>query len=315
MPDTSNPILAAREQQAVLILDGGLATSLESRGHSLKDELWSARLLVDEPAAIRQAHLDFLLAGADCITTAAYQASLSALRRRGLSDGEAAETLRLSTRLALEARNAFWADPANHPDRIRPLVAASIGPYGAALGDGSEYVGRYELDDDQLYAFHRRRWHLLAMSGADLLACETIPSRREASLLLELLRETPEAWAWLSFSCRDGRHLSDGTPLAEVARACDDAPRVAALGVNCTAPRYIASLIAEARKATKKPIVVYPNSGERYDATAKSWVDGEDGIDWGDAAAEWMRLGAAAIGGCCRVGPRGIARIRQALLT
>lgn len=308
---TQNPIAAAAEGQEILVLDGGLATALEARGFDLDDELWSARVLLEAPDAIRQVHLDFLAAGADCITTASYQASLSGFRKRGLSDADGAELLRLSVRLAIEARDEFWSEAANRRDRRRPLVAASIGPYGAYLADGSEYTGRYGIGDDALYGFHRDRWRILAGSEADLLACETIPSGQEAAVLQRLLRETAGRWAWLSFSCRDGAHLCDGSRLVEVARKCDAEPAVAAVGINCTSPGFIAPLIAEARRGTGKPIIVYPNSGERYDLVGKRWIGGAAELDWGEASLEWARLGAAAIGGCCRVGPREIARIRR----
>jgi homocysteine S-methyltransferase len=309
-----NPISEFVQHQGVLVLDGGLATALESRGYDLDDELWSAKILLEAPDAIRQVHLDFLAAGADCIATSSYQASLPGFRKRGLSDREGVELLRLSVRLAVEARDAFWGEPGNRRGRLRPLVAASVGPYGAFLADGSEYTGRYGIDDDELLAFHRSRWHLLADSQADLLACETIPSRQEADVLMRLLRETPERWAWMSFSCRDGAHLSDGSPLVDVARACDAEPRVAAVGINCTRPEFISSLITEAREATEKPVIVYPNSGERYDAEHKTWSAGPPRVDWGETSVEWARLGANGIGGCCRVGPEEIAQMRRQLV-
>jgi homocysteine S-methyltransferase len=230
-----------------------------------------------------------------------------------LSDARAIELLRDSVRLAVEARDEFWGEPGNRQDRLRPLVAASVGPYGAFLANGSEYTGDYGIDDVKLHAFHRSRWQILADSRADLLACETIPSGREASVLLRLLRETPDRWAWLSFSCGDGAHLWDGSRLADAARACDAEPQVAAIGINCTSPEFISSLVSEARKATRKPVIVYPNSGEEYNVAQRTWVGGPLGVDWAKATAEWARLGVAGIGGCCRVGPEHVAEIRRQL--
>ena len=311
---SDNPLSLFFEHQGVLILDGGLATTLESRGHDLNDELWSAKVLLEAPDAIKHVNLDFLAAGADCIATATYQASLTGLQKRGMSEGEALEVISQSVRLAVEARDAFWSEPANRKGRVRPLVAASVGPYGAFLADGSEYTGDYDLSDGELYKFHRARWHLLAESEADLLACETIPSRREASVLLRLLRETPAHWAWLSFSCRDDAHVSDGSRLVDVARDCDAEPRVAAVGINCTAPEYVSNLISEARQGTTKPLIVYPNSGEMYNAKTKTWSTGPSPIDWEEAAADWVRLGASGVGGCCRIGPEQIAGVRSRLV-
>lgn len=297
-----------------MMLDGGLATELEARGHNLDDPLWSARLLHDAPGAIQQLHYDYLAAGADCITAATYQASFAGFVARGHSDEEAVQLLLRGVELALAARDEFWSDPRNRRDRQRPLVAASIGPYGAFLADGSEYDGRYDIDDDALYTFHQRRWHTLADSGADLLACETIPSALEAHVLLRLLRETPGCAAWFSFSCRNGTALHDGTRFTQVIDACDGEVGVAAVGINCTAPHYVTRLMSAARAHTTKPIVVYPNSGEHYDATSKTWSPGRERIKLGEAAAEWVGLGASAIGGCCRVGPDQIAAMRERIL-
>lgn len=299
----------------MLILDGGLATELEARGHDLDDNLWSARILLEAPEAIRQVHLDYLAAGADCIITSTYQASLPGFLSRGLDEVQAIEILRRSVALAIDARDTFWNQPTQRLGRVKPLVAASIGPYGAYLADGSEYTGRYEIDDDGLYEFHQSRWVVLSNTQADLLACETIPSAREAAVLLRLLAETRGAWAWMAFSCRDGAELSDGTAIEEVVLACEAEPRVAAVGVNCTPPQFVASLVERIRANTTKPIIVYPNSGERYDTAHRKWVPAPRGFDLPSSAADWVRQGAGCVGGCCRVGPRQIAAMRHALLT
>jgi homocysteine S-methyltransferase len=275
-----------------LILDGGLATHLETLGCDLADDLWSAKLLIQDPSAIRQAHSDFFDAGADVATTASYQASFPGFERRGLSASQAEALILLSVRLAIEAR-----DEAGHG-----LVAASVGPYGAYLANGAEYTGDYDLDEDGLVEWHRDRFQLLAGSGADLLACETIPSYAEARALRRLLDETP-ARAWVSFSCRDGAHLSDGTPFEQAAALFPDHP----VGVNCTAPRYIGDLVK------RGAVVAYPNSGETWDAAGHRWLGTADPVEFGVAAAEWRSLGAAYVGGCCRTTPDHIRQIRQRL--
>ena len=302
------------ERQGLAILDGGLATELEARGHDLSDELWSARLLVDEPESIRRLHLDYLEAGADCIVSASYQASLTGFSGRGLSDDEATAMLRRSVELALAARDEFWQAAVNRRGRQRPLVAAGIGPYGAFLADGSEYTGDYDLEADGLARFHRRRLAILAGCGADLLACETIPSAVEARVLADLLGESPGAHGWISFSCRDGERLCDGTPIGAAAAPIVAAPAVVAVGVNCTAPRHVGTLITALRQVTARPIVVYPNSGERYDAAAGRWLPGDERPDLVAAAPGWVELGARAVGGCCRIGPDQIRRLRRRLL-
>jgi len=295
----------------LLVLDGGLATELEERGHDLNDDLWSARLLMDEPSAIQQVHQDYLIAGADCVISASYQATIDGFKNRGLTEEDAVNLLRFSVHLALEARETFWSQMANRSGRIRPLVAASIGPYGAARADGSEYTGNYGLDEKGLLHFHRRRWHILAGAGADILACETIPSQPEYRALARLITETPEVFAWFSFSCPDDKHISDGTPFSECVADLNNLEQVAAVGINCTRPQYIPGLIAEARRVTDKPIVVYPNSGEVYDPVNKRWLGTADPIDYAVASQEWCSAGATIIGGCCRTGPEHIRLIRE----
>ena len=310
----SNPFERFQDQQGATILDGGLATSLEVLGYDLDHDLWSAKILLEDPDAIRRVHTDFLLAGADCITAGTYQASIPGFVAVGLTYDRALEILERAVNLAVEARDTFWSDIENRDQRLRPLVAASVGPYGAYRADGSEYTGAYSLSDDELLDFHEGRWRILAESAADLMACETIPSLQEAEVLLELLRRTPDRWAWMSFACRDGAHLSDGSPLAAAARICDTGIRVAAVGINCTRPEHISELVSVVRNATEKPIIVYPNAGGRYDAERKTWEGDAPRHDWPALVAEWRDLGASVIGGCCRVGPADISCIRNRLL-
>jgi homocysteine S-methyltransferase len=231
-----------------------------------------------------------------------------------LSEKAGRDLLSLSVRLALEARDEFWREESNRMGRIEPLVAASIGPYGAYLADGSEYTGRYDIPDSELLEFHRERWDVLANRGADLMACETLPAQREAEVLLRLLAETPGQWAWMSFSCRDGKHLSDGGLLRDAVRACSSHDRVAAVGINRTAPEFVASLVEEARRGTDRPIIVYPNSGEVYDPVSKRWHSPPTLTPWEEAPEVWIQKGACGVGGCCRVGPGGVTTIRRALM-
>jgi homocysteine S-methyltransferase len=305
----NNPIQPFLDFQDALILDGGLATELEARGCDLGDELWSARLLLENPALIQQVHRDYYLAGADCGISASYQATIPALMARGLNEAEAIELIRLSVRLVGQARDQFWAEPAHREGRLRPIVAASVGPYGAALADGSEYSGDYDLDESGLVAWHQQRWHILANSEADMLACETIPAYGEMKALARLMAETPNMPAWVSFSCRDGQHINDGTPIAACAAFLDGVEQVVAVGINCTPPSFIPDLIRQVRSATRKSIVVYPNSGETYDAEHKVWLGQSVPAEFGTFSREWRKEGAALIGGCCRTGPDHIRQI------
>ena len=284
------------------MLDGGLATELEARGHDLSGSLWSARLLADGPSAIEAAHVAFFRAGADVATTASYQASFTGFAAHGIGRDETTGLLRRSVALACSARSAF-------ADGRQRWVAASVGPYGAALADGSEYRGRYGLTVGELAGWHRPRLEVLASAGADVLALETVPDAREAEALVAAL-DGLAVPAWLSYSVSDG-HTRAGQPLAEAFAVVADAPQIVAVGVNCCDPREAAAAITVAREVTGKPVFVYPNSGEGWDAARRRWT-GRSRFPSADAA-QWVALGAAGVGGCCRVGPAEIAAVAAAV--
>lgn len=308
-----NPIARILERAPALILDGALATELERRGCDLRDALWSAKVLLEAPELIRAVHADYFAAGADCAITASYQATFEGFAARGLGRDAAAELMRRSVRLAAEARDAFWAVEANRAGRERPFVAASVGPYGAFLADGSEYRGDYALSEDELAAFHRPRVAELLAGGAELLACETIPCMAEARALARLLPEFPGAAAWISFSARDEGHTCFGEPIGACAAELAGHPQIAAIGINCSSPRHIPGLIAAIRAACDTPIVVYPNSGEVYHADTGSW-SGTTACDaFGAQAREWYAAGARLIGGCCRTTPDHIREAAAAV--
>jgi homocysteine S-methyltransferase len=304
-----NPIATILHDYPVLIIDGGLATELERVGCDLRDPLWSAKILIEAPERIRAVHAAYYTAGADCVITASYQASFAGFAQRGLTEQQAAELMRLSVELAVEARDAFWANPANRVGRPRPLVAASIGSYGAFLANGAEYTGDYGLTEAELIAFHRPRMAVLAETAADLLACETIPCLLEAQALTKLLQEFPNRSAWVSFSARDGQHTCHGERITACAAWLDSHTQIAAIGINCTAPRFIPALVSSIRSTTSKPIVVYPNSGEVYQAEDHSWHGTTEAQSYSQQARAWHAAGAQVIGGCCRTTPADIQAI------
>ena len=304
-----NPLIDLLKQYPALVVDGALATELERRGCDLRDPLWSAKALIETPDLIRQVHQDYFAAGADIAITASYQATIGGFMRRGLNQAESVDLLQRSVRLAREARDAFWAEPVHRIDRPRPLVAASVGPYGAFLANGSEYRGDYGLSEAQLMDFHRPRLAALLEADPDLLACETIPCLAEAQALVRLLTEFPNAWAWISFSAGDEAHICHGETFSECAAWLDGCPQVAAVGINCTAPGYLPALIRAARVVTEKPIVVYPNSGETWQADHHCWQRVSVGATFAAAAEVWYAEGATLIGGCCRTTPDHIRAI------
>jgi len=297
-------------KHSAMILDGGLATELQARGCDISGALWSARVLRTAPEVIEQLHYDFYAAGADCATTASYQASYEGFAGIGLDEAETTRLLKLSVELARSARSRYLRD---HPEDQRELfVAASVGPYGAILHDGSEYRGDYGLSAAQLVAFHARRFEVLASAGADFLACETIPVLEEARAYVELLSRHPSVRAWLTFTSPDGLHTSHGEPLVECARLIDPIPNVFAVGVNCVKPEVVGDAIRALTAGTGKPIIVYPNSGECWEASHGRW-HGTPGNSIAALAPDWLRAGAHHIGGCCRVGPSEIVRLKAAL--
>ncbi len=305
---------AALDAGEPILLDGGLSTQLEAQGADLSDRLWSARLLADDPAQIVAAHLAFYRAGARVATTASYQATFEGFAGRGIDRATAEELMRRSVELAAQARAQAEAEDAvaGRPS-TRRFIAASVGPYGAMLADGSEYRGNYGQTVAGLRDFHRDRLAVLASTPADVLAVETIPEVEEAVAVAELLAEIEGATAWVSFSCRDGGHLNSGAPVEEGVVAVAATPGVVAVGVNCTAPEHIDELVERMRATTMLPIVAYPNSGEGWDAVARRWTGvGLDRVD-PIAARRWRGLGAGLIGGCCRVTPDQIAVLAPAL--
>lgn len=283
-----------------LLLDGGLSNELERQGCNLNQKLWSAKLLESNPEAIILAHLIYLEAGAGCIITSSYQATLPGFMAIGYDRHSASGLILKSVQLAEEARSRFLSA---NTHASKPLIAAGIGPYGAYLADGSEYRGDYVISDQELTEFHKPRIDLLDESGADMLACETIPSFQEARVLSEILEKVKKP-AWISFSCKDGTHISDGTPIEECAAYLAHHPTVFAIGVNCTSPEFISDLIRSIKTgAGNKKIVVYPNAGAVYHAESKTWSGLSDPSSCEIMVKEWMGLGADIIGGCCGIGP------------
>lgn len=290
------------------ILDGGLATELERRGCDISGPLWSAHVLASSPQTIEAVHLSYLEAGTDCILTASYQISVLGFAEIGQPPQAAAAALRQSVEIAVAARERY------RQQSQRPIwIAASLGPYGAALHNGSEYHGNYNIDFADLVRFHAERLAVISTTAADFVAFESIPSLEEAEAIVEALHQYPQVHGWLSFTCKDAEHVSHGEKLAHIAEFLDRQKQVLAIGINCTQPKLILPLVAQLKQATRKPIVVYPNSGEGWDAEHRCWTGTSDPVGFGELAREWTAAGAQIIGGCCRTGPDHIRAIRDAL--
>ena len=290
------------------VIDGGLASELEYLGARIDGPLWSAHVLEDEPDKVAAVHRAFIQAGSQCIATCSYQVSRMDYAEVGLPPERADAALLRSIALARSVVAEF-------PGR-RVLVAASLGPYGAALHNGAEYTGNYDCSYADLVRFHRERIDILAnahgLQAPDLLAFETFPSLEEVRAVGEALVPWPALQAWFSFSCRDEKHVSHGEPLAECAAVVAAFPQTVAIGVNCVPPRWLPSLIAELRSASDKPVLVYPNSGDGWDAAARCWIGQSDPAEFGALARDWFAAGAQIVGGCCRTRPAHIHKVAQA---
>ena len=304
MVDLMNGALKSKMNKHPVLLDGGLATTLESHGNDLSSQLWSAAVLTQKPDEIIAAHRAFIDAGSEIITTASYQASYSGFAAAGLTHDETTKVLKSSVLLAREAAVA---------DGV--LVAASVGPYGAILADGGEFRGNYGLSRKALISFHRERLKVLVGSGADLVAFETMPDLNEVEVLLDLMSDDhPDTPYWVAFSCRDEKNTNAGQSFAEAVRVVSASKKCIAVGVNCSSPHFVTSLLRSAGgNKAEKPFVVYPNAGRTWDAASRSWLD--RGVERFSPSMirEWITNGAGLIGGCCGMGPASIAAMRRVI--
>jgi homocysteine S-methyltransferase len=297
--------------QGLHVLDGGMASELEYLGADINGPLWSAHVLEQSPEKIVAVHRAYIEAGADLIETASYQVSRMGYAEVGLAPARADAALLRSVALARKAAAEFA--------RRRIVVAASLGPYGAALHNGAEYHGKYTCTFADLVQFHRERIDVLAAASPaqtpDLFAFETLPSLAEAEAIGEALTAHAGLSAWFSFTCRDEQHVAHGELLRQCAAAVAAFPQTVAIGINCTHPRFISALIAELREASDKPILVYPNSGEGWDAQSRCWTGTSDPAAYGEEASRWYASGAQIIGGCCRTRPAHIREVAGAAKT
>ena len=289
-----------------------MASELEFLGADIGGPLWSAHILEDAPERITAVHHAYLQAGVDILLTASYQVSRKGYAEFGLDPSRADAALLRSVELACAARAEFVSCEKGR----EVLIAVSLGPYGAALHNGAEYHGNYDCSFEDLVEFHRQRIAVLAESQADLLAFETLPSLEEARAIGEALKAWPDLAAWFTFNCPDHRAVGMQVAHCEPLRACAELassfPQTVAVGINCTQPKWLASLIPELRAASDKPIVVYPNSGEGWDAQSRCWTGLSDPAAFGQQAREWYAAGAQIIGGCCRTRPAHIREVADA---
>lgn len=203
------------QKQKVLILDGALGTQMQNHGFDIKDSLWSAKFLDTNPNAIKLVHKEYLEAGADCIITSSYQASLEGFLEKGFSEKKANELICSSIKIAKDTRDEFWENYKKN-DRLKPLVASSIGPFGAYLANGAEYSGDYKINEKELYSFHEKRLDTIMNMSPDIIACETIPIFSEVKILSKLLEKYEKTASWICISAKNDQLTNAGDDIEEV---------------------------------------------------------------------------------------------------
>jgi homocysteine S-methyltransferase len=325
-PTSPNLLSTILSTNSPIILDGALATYLETLGCDISSALWSASILLSQPSLIKKAHLDYFRAGANVAITASYQAPIpSLISHLGINEQEARDVVRKSVELAREARDEYITEQLSTSTgksedetslRKHLWIAGSIGPYGASLSNGSEYTGAYSLPHADMKAFHRARMQVLVASGVDILACETMPSASETLALIDLLiYEFRGTEAWFSFTLRDSSHISDGTHISEIANMFQGVKQVVAIGFNCVDDEMALAALGNLKPLIQgRAMVVYPNSGESWNAGKREWEGKRtEGGLLREKTVAWWRAGARMIGGCCRTTPEDIKEMREAL--
>jgi len=294
-----------------IILDGGFATELEKKGFDLKDRLWSAKIIAEAPLAVKEVHLSYLNAGADCIISSSYQATVPGFVSAGYSRKEAVELIGRSVKIAIESIKAFNDLEPDTVKRPRPFLAASAGCYGAFLADGSEYRGDYHLELEGYKNFHKERVDILAEAGAGIIAFETFPSMEEAAAVAELMDEYNDLEYWIVFTVRDFETTSHGDSFKDCIKMLQGKKNLIAAGINCSPPELISPILDSLDPELKRNFAVYPNSGEHYHTDCSCWDDDPSASDYYSYAGEWHKKGAVIIGGCCRTGPSDISKIKS----
>ena len=311
----SDLILDNLNDRSGVVVDGAMATELEKHGINTNSDLWSATALIENPEAITAVHKSYFQNGADVATTNTYQANVEKFQELGLSEIEGENLITKAVSLAKKARFEYFNDLTQDQKDNRakfPLVAGSVGPYGAYLADGSEYTGDYNLTKQGYQDFHLKRMELLDQAGVDLFAFETQPNFDEANALVDLLvKKFPQQHAWLSFSVKDSETLCDGKLLAQAVKYFNSTDQISAIGVNCTTLENIEDIIKVINNVTDKPIIVYPNNGDIYDPETKTWQANPQADTFKDLVPEWLEAGAKLIGGCCRTNPEDIKEIAE----
>lgn len=313
----SNKINEILKEHKIVILDGGLATEVQDKGYDLSGDLWSAQILLEAPEVIEDVHYDYFKAGADIGISASYQASVEGFKKHGYDEKQAEEFIKLSVELVKGARERLWAELSDEEKKKRPypVIAGSVGPYAAFFANGSEDRPYDEsITKEDFINYHKPRIKWLIEAGAEILSVETLPSLAEAEAVLEILKDYPDIYAWISFNAHSFENISQGTSIEECARVLDGYEQAAAIGVNCVPPKYVSKLIGHLAANTSKPVVVYPNAGKKFDAQTKEWFSSDDefdkqGLEFGEATREWNKLGASVIGGCCKTTPEDIKAI------
>ena len=293
-----------------MILDGGLGLELQRRGFGYTTRLWSGEALLRDPQLVGAIHRAYLDAGADIIETATYQLSQATLCELGYEAAASDEVFARAVRIARDAIAAYRATGVRTAHA--QLVAGSLGPYGATVGDGSEYTGTQHLDRAALYGFHADRTRALVAAAPDFILFETIPTRTEALIVANVARDLGLEGVWISLACADGTSTYGGDRVDDTVAELDAFDCISVVGVNCTPPAAVAPIVRAIRSVTAKAIVACPNLGQQWQTEAVGLAGGASPAELLSNVPAWLELGVEHIGGCCGVGPETIAELSHA---
>ena len=281
----------------IKLLDGSLSYPLENKGINLNTRLWTAQVLIDDPHILSEIHSKYVKCGVDYISTSSYQLSHDALLQLGYRKKEINKIFKRSVDLAVKA-----------VEKKEIEIVGSFGPFGSLLADGSEYTGKYKYDDLIIKNYHKNNFEVINNQKLDIILYETIPSLKEIKIISDVIKYSQKKF-WISMTCNKNLKLRDNSSLKEACKILSEMDNISVIGVNCVDPLITSDIIKKLKDYSSKKILVYPNSGEKYNSYTKKW-DGESSIN-NELIKDWISLSPDIIGGCCRVGYDKISKMRS----
>ena len=286
----------------IKLLDGSLSYPIESRGHGLNSKLWTAKILIDNPKVIEDIHVEYINSGVDYISTSSYQLSVKTLKAEGYNISEIENIFKKSVSVAKKALL--------RTKKKNIKILGSFGPFATYLADGSEYTGVYNTKDETIKEFHLENLKIINKLDIDILLYETIPCLREISILNNLLKLS-EKEVWISMTCNNAMKLRDNSSLKKACKILSQSKNISTIGLNCFDPSMTKIAIEKLRLYSNKKVLVYPNSGEKYNCENKTWLGKNKFND--QSISNWIEESPDIIGGCCRIGKEEIKQFKTSL--